>query len=209
MLTWGGADNAFAAGALAFAGRVVAACVAVVLASVALNFARVRRSGQPAEVTRSPVATASMMAFFVAYYLLIRSRWGVVHVDSHGVVLALTAAGLIGVVAGAVVNVLGRANLGANWADQVTVYEGQTLVTTGLFGLVRHPLYASLIWMFVGAALVYQNSAALAAALLVFVPAMRFRARQEEEALARRFPQYADYRRRVGMLAPRIGRKGP
>ncbi len=106
------------------------------------------------------------------------------------------------------VRVSGRLRLGHNWADQVTVYREQTLVQTGVYGLVRHPLYASLIWMFVGGSLIFRNLAALAATLAVFVPAMAIRARQEEALLAMRFPEHEAYRRRVGMLWPRLWPKG-
>ncbi len=106
-------------------------------------------------------------------------------------------------VAGAVVNVAGRVSLGRNWADQVTEYRDQSLVQQGAYALVRHPLYASLTWMFVGAALVYRNAVLLGATVLVFVPAMVLRARQEERLLEKRFPEYDGYRRRVGMLLPR------
>jgi protein-S-isoprenylcysteine O-methyltransferase Ste14 len=115
--------------------------------------------------------------------------------------------GTIAVVVGATVNVLGRHSLGRNWANQVTVYESQTLVTSGIFGWLRHPLYASLIWMFVGAALAYHNAAAMAAALLLFVPAMYYRSGQEEHLLSERFPEYAAYRARTGRFFP-CRRKG-
>ncbi|HEX9107237.1 MAG TPA: isoprenylcysteine carboxylmethyltransferase family protein, partial [Longimicrobiales bacterium] len=104
---------------------------------------------------------------------------------------------------GAVVNVAGRVNLGRNWADQITEYRDQSLVQRGAYALVRHPLYASITWMFVGAALIYRNAVLLGATLLVFLPAMVRRARQEERLLEQRFPEYHGYRRRVGMLFPR------
>lgn len=192
---------------------VLAAAVAVglstvvVLAAVAVNFALAGRApGRVARVQRSPVATASMLAFFAAFYLLLRFRVGEVPVGDGVLRAGLALCGAALVVAGAVVNVLGRLELGRNWADQVTVYERQTLVERGVFGFVRHPLYASLIWMFAGAALVYRNAAAFAANLLVFVPAMVFRARQEERLLGERFAGYAGYRARVGMLFPRFRR---
>ena len=44
----------------------------------------------------------------------------------------------------------------------------------------------------------------LLAALGVFLPAMAYRARQEETALAAEFPAYAEYRRRTGMFFPKL-----
>jgi protein-S-isoprenylcysteine O-methyltransferase Ste14 len=112
--------------------------------------------------------------------------------------------GLAIMAAGAVRNIVGRIDLGRNWADQVTEYRDQALVRRGAYAVVRHPLYASITWMFLGAALVYRNAVLLGATLLVFVPAMVVRARQEERLLQQRFPEYDGYRRKVGMLFPRL-----
>ncbi|HEY3414258.1 MAG TPA: isoprenylcysteine carboxylmethyltransferase family protein [Armatimonadota bacterium] len=186
---------------------IVPLCASLVLTAVALNFALAADSGAVKVRTRSPVATASMLAFLLAVYVLIHRHIGDFRVFSNAISAGIAAAGAALVAAGGIVNVLGRIRLGGNWANQVTVYEDQTLVSTGVFGLVRHPLYASLIWMFVGASLVYQNGAALAATMLIFVPAMQYRASLEEQLLARQFPEYASYQTRVGRLFPRIWRK--
>lgn len=181
---------------------LVPVCAAVVLAAVAFNFMKARAAGPVDRVTRSPVATGTMLLFMLAAWALVRFRIGVVAIPS-GLVAALAAfAGAIAVVAGAVVNVVGRRDLGDNWADQVTVYRAQTLVTSGVFRIVRHPLYASLIWMFCGAAMAYHNWAALAATLGVFVPAMHFRAAQEERVLEERFPDYRAYCATVPRFIP-------
>lgn len=188
--------------ALTAARWAVPICVCIVLLAVALNFALAAGGGPVKWQRRSPIATASMLAIAFGVYLLIHQRIGVLRLPPSAAA-GLAAGGAVLVILGAAVNVMGRIRLGGNWANQVTVYEDQTLVQTGVYGLVRHPLYASLIWMFVGASMVYQNAAALAATLLVFVPAMRYRAAQEEVLLAQQFPEYPDYQRRVGRLFPR------
>ncbi|HOS42700.1 MAG TPA: isoprenylcysteine carboxylmethyltransferase family protein [Armatimonadota bacterium] len=188
---------------LAFlASLVVCACVAAVLGAVLWNFLTARRDAERRE-RRSPVETGSMLLFTAGFYLLIRRDIGELPFPAYPLHLAAVALGLLLLTAGTAVNLLGRLALGRNWANQVTIYAEQTLVTAGVYGLVRHPLYASLIWMFVGAAVVYLNWAALLAALLVFTPMMIYRARQEEAALAERFPEYAEYQRRVGRLLPK------
>ena len=101
---------------------------------------------------------------------------------------------------GCAVNILGRVQLGGNWANQATIYQKQKLVTAGVYGWVRHPLYASLIWMFFGASVVYANWFAFVLNSAIFVPFMVYRAGLEEAMLAAEFPDYGDYRRRVGMF---------
>lgn len=190
------------------ASLVIGTCVVATFAAVLVNFALYGGRGGVREERKSVVATGSMTLFFVAYYLLIRWRVGVVPVPWEPLRVALAIAGLALVAGGCVVNILGRLCLGHNWANQATIYRDQGLVTTGVYALVRHPLYASLIWMFAGASLVHANAAAFAANALVFVPFMIYRARLEEALLAREFgAAYAAYRRRVGMFVYWPGRR--
>ena len=147
-----------------------------------------------------------MTGFFVIYYLAIRFQLLVVAVPEPWRILAI-ALGLALMVTGAVFNVLGRIYLKSNWANQIKIYEGHWLVTQGPFAVVRHPLYASLIWMFVGGSLIYANLASLILALGAFVPMMYVRAKKEDALLAEAFGQQFDaYRRRTGMLFPRLPR---
>jgi protein-S-isoprenylcysteine O-methyltransferase Ste14 len=182
---------------------VVPLCAAVVLAAVAFNFLEAQEAGPVTRRKKSPVETGTMLAFFAVVYLLIRFGVGAVRVASDPVRVVVSVVGAAGVMIGCAVNIGGRVALGANWANQVTVYRAQTMVTRGVFGYVRHPLYASLIWMSVGASLVYANWAALVATLAVFMPAMTFRARQEEVLLEQRFAAYPTYCRRVSRFFPR------
>ena len=179
---------------------IVTLCTVAVLTAVFINFQLARRSHTIRSERPSLVRTGSMLAFFAAIYLLIRWRVGVCEIPVLGHPAAM--AGLLLVVLGAVVNIMGRFALGRNWGNQVIIYQDHTLVTGGAYRFVRHPLYASLIWMFIGASLVFQNWAALLATLGIFVPAMVYRGKLEEVALLAQFPGYADYRDRTGMFFP-------
>ncbi|HEY3418781.1 MAG TPA: isoprenylcysteine carboxylmethyltransferase family protein [Armatimonadota bacterium] len=181
---------------------IVQLCVMALVIAVILNFARARGGKRPGQVRRSPVATGSMTAVLVGICLLIQYRVGVLH--ALPLRNAITVIGLLLLITGTLVNILGRVQLGRNWANQATVYADQTLVTSGLYGLVRHPLYASLIWMCYGGALVYHNAAAVLATLCLFYPMMIYRAGIEEAMLVAQFPAYADYQARVGRFFPRI-----
>ena len=73
--------------------------------------------------------------------------------------------------------------------------ERATLVERGPYGLVRHPIYAAGILVFLGYGLLASVPATAAVALLALL--WHFKAEVEERHLAGRFPDYADYRRRV------------
>jgi protein-S-isoprenylcysteine O-methyltransferase Ste14 len=178
---------------------IIGLCALAMTLSILINFAECSRSQAKAQ-KRSIVATGRMTLFFAGFYLLIRLRVGAIEVPWLPLRVALVVAGLGIIVIGCGVNIAGRLKLGKNWANQVTIYEDQRLVTDGVYRLVRHPLYASLIWMFYGASLVYANLAALLANTLVFLPFMAYRARQEEKLLLNEFKEYAEYQKRVGMF---------
>jgi protein-S-isoprenylcysteine O-methyltransferase Ste14 len=175
----------------------VAFATALALAAVLLNFLLARGRDRIKSERRSPVATATMLGFFAGLYLILRFHLGEVPVPA-GVV----GAGLALLGAGTLFNLMGRFNLGGNWGDHVVIYQDHTFVARGAYRWVRHPLYASLIWMASGASLILGNPVALAAVLGIFLPAMVYRARQEEAALIETFPGYAAYRRVTGMFLP-------
>jgi len=181
----------------------VALSVLVVTLSIVVNFVRAKHHGISQE-KRSIVATGTMSGFFLLYYSLIRFQVADIAVSDSCLWLYSIALiiGLAMVVVGAAVNVWGRLHLGKNWANQIRIFDNQTLVVTGAYKYVRHPLYASLIWMFIGGSLIYTNPAALLLTLFVFVPFMYYRAKQEESLLKERFPEYADYARKTWMFLP-------
>ena len=78
------------------------------------------------------------------------------------------------------------------------------LVTTGAYGVVRHPIYASGIWFQLGAALV-TGYAAVAVACVVFTLGALWFTRQEERRLVTLLADptaYDRYRARVPALFP-------
>ncbi len=76
------------------------------------------------------------------------------------------------------------------------------LVTSGPYGIVRHPLYASELLMMSGVALSHGSPLAFAVCAVGFTLQIR-RAHYEESVLRKSFPaDYADYARRVPMLIP-------
>ena len=108
----------------------------------------------------------------------------------------LMVGGLVWMVAGAVQLAFGR-SLSALPTPTTT----GRLIDTGVFALVRHPMYCGAIWATVGCGLWSQGLLTLgyAAALAVFFD---LKAAREERSLSERFPEYADYMGRVRRLVP-------
>ena len=78
----------------------------------------------------------------------------------------------------------------------IRVEEGQTVVDTGLYGIVRHPMYGVTILLFLMIPLVLGSWYALIA--FAFYPAIIVvRLKNEEELLTRELPGYSEYKKKV------------
>ena len=76
------------------------------------------------------------------------------------------------------------------------VQDGQTVVSTGLYGIVRHPMYAVTLLLFLSMPLVLGSIPALPVFLCYpFIIAKRIR--NEEEVLSRELPGYTEYLQKV------------
>lgn len=80
---------------------------------------------------------------------------------------------------------------------------GGQLVTTGVYAIVRHPLYASLIWLGFGWALLFESDFALGIALIQVI-FLDLKARREERWLCDHFADYSAYAARVKRFIPRV-----
>jgi protein-S-isoprenylcysteine O-methyltransferase Ste14 len=89
-----------------------------------------------------------------------------------------------------------RANSFAATTIRLQTERGQTVVATGPYAVVRHPLYASTLLFMVGAPLLLGSLWGLAG-LAVFLPLLGARALGEEKLLLPNLAGYADYARKV------------
>jgi protein-S-isoprenylcysteine O-methyltransferase Ste14 len=112
-------------------------------------------------------------------------------------------AGLALIAAGAAISVAAVFHLGRNLTPLPHPKDDATLIESGLYGWVRHPIYCGLILAAFGWALFVQGALTLLWALVLLV-FFDIKSRREEAWLLARFPAYADYRRRVRKLIPFI-----
>jgi protein-S-isoprenylcysteine O-methyltransferase Ste14 len=91
--------------------------------------------------------------------------------------------------------------LGSNLTPLPYPREHGTLVQSGAFRLVRHPTYLAVILFAFGWAFLVRGwlTFLYAAVLLIFLDR---KARREELWLVEKYPEYADYQRRVRRLIP-------
>lgn len=83
------------------------------------------------------------------------------------------------------------------WVSRaIKVQQGQKLVDTGLYGVVRHPMYMAATLLFGSMPLVLGSWIGFGV-MCLFPLAMACRIKDEEKLLAEELEGYADYRRRV------------
>lgn len=78
----------------------------------------------------------------------------------------------------------------------VEVQKGQTVIDTGLYGVVRHPMYAASLLLFLSMPLIL-NSIFSFLVMLAYPPIIAKRIRGEERLLKKDLPGYEDYMERV------------
>ncbi len=119
-----------------------------------------------------------------------------------------TWAGVLGItlIFGAVL-VFWRAHtdLGLNWSPTLEIREKHELITRGIYGAIRHPMYASQLLWSLAQTLLLQNWIVGFSSLIVFVPFYVMRVRAEEQLMLEQFgDQYRSYMQKVGGVFPKL-----
>ena len=103
---------------------------------------------------------------------------------------------------GLAIAVWARRHLGRYWSGAIARKEGQRIVRTGPYRLVRHPIYTGLLVAVLGSALVLGNLRGFLA-LLCITLAYALKIRREEQFLMTEFgDDYRRYRAEVKALIP-------
>ena len=78
----------------------------------------------------------------------------------------------------------------------IEVRDGQTVVDTGLYGIVRHPMYTVTVLLFLSMPLVL-NSLISFFIMLAYIPIIVKRIRNEEEVLEQELKGYTEYKQKI------------
>jgi protein-S-isoprenylcysteine O-methyltransferase Ste14 len=112
--------------------------------------------------------------------------------------------GLFLVLAGIGFAAWGRFQLGGNWSGTITVKKNQTLVTTGPYAIVRHPIYSEILLTVLGTVTVDREVRGLVAVGLLLVM-LGLKAHMEEKFMTEEFGlEYREYQQRVKALIPMV-----
>lgn len=96
-----------------------------------------------------------------------------------------------------------RVYIGRNWGMPMSRKEDPELVTGGPYAIVRHPIYAGILFALLGSAIGYGLVWLLP--LLLAAPYCIYSAHREEALMCEQFPaQYPAYMQRTKMLLPLV-----
>lgn len=144
-----------------------------------------------------PLALVGLALGFVPAYT---DRTGFLTIDGN----AIRWLGLLLFAAGSFLRIWPVYVLGNRFSGLVAIQPMHQLVTTGIYGVIRHPSYAGLLIGSAGWSLTFRSGAGLILTALLIVPVLS-RIRSEEALLEWYFgPTYDVYRSRTSRLIPGI-----
>ncbi len=117
--------------------------------------------------------------------------------------LWLRALGVFILIASGIIVIMGALALGQSLTPFPKPVPGGRLVTKGIYGIVRHPLYMAVIFATFGWGLLTENLLVIGLVAVVFLFVDQ-KSRREEKWLMEAYPEYADYRCHVKKLIPWI-----
>lgn len=143
---------------------------------------------QPEQKTVIVLSGLMFLAAFIVAGLNFRFGWIVLQ---NWIVYAATAVFLLGYILYAEVL---REN--AYLSRTVEIQENQKVIDTGLYGIVRHPMYMSTFLLFLSMPLVL-GSVISFVIMLVYIPIIAKRISNEEQVLEEGLAGYSDYKKKV------------
>jgi protein-S-isoprenylcysteine O-methyltransferase Ste14 len=159
--------------------------------------------------TRSPIKNRRS-ALFPLLPLLVVVLWLLITDTSPGLLfvrivpdsILIGLAGIAITLAGLGFAIWSRLHLGTNWSGQPVIRVHHTLVRTGPYNIVRHPIYTGILVAFAGSALVIGEFWAFLAIFILLV-AFFAKIRLEERVLLEEFGEsYIRYKKEVKALIP-------
>jgi len=93
--------------------------------------------------------------------------------------------------------------LGRQWSFQARLIEDHKLITSGVYKIVRHPIYSAMLGMLIATAFIFSHWLAAIIAIPVFLIGTKIRTVTEEKLLSEVFPgEYKAYAEKVPAFVP-------
>ena len=163
----------------------------IVLFIKAPNLLQKRLDGKENEKTQKGVVALSGLCFFGGFIVAgLDYRFSWTHIPTWGVILG----SIVLLVSYTLYAEVMREN--TYLSRTIKVVEGQKVVSTGLYGIVRHPMYFATILLFMSMPLVLGSLVSFVV-FLAYPIIIAKRIKNEEEVLLRELDGYSEYRQKV------------
>jgi protein-S-isoprenylcysteine O-methyltransferase Ste14 len=145
-----------------------------------------------------------LILLLVAYVLIVNGELGLswlnLQLVPEGRASTVVGYGLL--MAGMLFAGWARVFLGGNWSSSVTLKEDHTLIQSGPYRIVRHPIYTGLLVALLGTAIALGELRCFLGVLLAAI-AWKIKSVSEETLMVQQFgDQYTRYREQVKSLVP-------
>lgn len=148
--------------------------------------------------------TPAIFAWPVLFALL-----GPERLDVWNVPVAITAAGWAFALGGLILVVAAQTNMGASWRIGIDAEKRTDLVTHGLFGVVRNPIFSGMLLAVSGMTLITPSPWSIMGLLFVgYTISVQVRL-EEEHLTALHGEAYRAYAARVGRFIPGVAKLSP
>jgi protein-S-isoprenylcysteine O-methyltransferase Ste14 len=119
-------------------------------------------------------------------------------------IILIDVMGTVFAIAGVTFAIWSRQSLRNNWSGVVAITEGQQFIQSGPYAIVRHPIYAGMLFALLGTTLVASTLGSLLGFVLAIISLWQ-KAYIEEQLLMAEFGElYANYQHEVKFLIPFI-----
>ena len=186
--------------------RLLQAAAVIWLALVLVWVAGALRTKRTVKNQSSAWQVLYTVILVVGVYLIFAKQIGIPWLDRQlfSVTVPIALAGLLVVLMGVVFSIWARLMLGDNWSNRVTVKENHTLVRSGPYRIVRHPIYSGILLGMLGSAL-QRGEMRSFVGVIICVLSFWLKTRAEEQFMVQTFgEEYLQYRHEVKALAPFI-----
>ncbi|HWA52030.1 MAG TPA: isoprenylcysteine carboxylmethyltransferase family protein [Patescibacteria group bacterium] len=141
--------------------------------------------------------------FFIALFII--SFSGAIPFLSNELFLVSNSfifASSVTVFIGLVIAIIARNTLSKNWSGNIEIKKNHELITSGVYGIIRNPIYTGIITMCTGTFLAARNLASLLFLIFMTIFCI-YKLKEEEKLLQKHFPKtYPSYKKKVKSLIP-------
>jgi protein-S-isoprenylcysteine O-methyltransferase Ste14 len=121
--------------------------------------------------------------------------------QDHHFPTALFASGLVVLIFGVILRITALLQIGRGFSTKVERSDNQRLQTSGIYGMVRHPLYCATLLQVLGTGLML-NSLVAFIFLPLCIAGVIVRIRKEERFMTAEFQEYQGYMKKTRRLIP-------